>query len=74
MVGRIMMIFVAKIEIETEPLHIVIVAVCRDITLLQQPNLTISQWCRYFKHRMISNFPYIALIGGVIQLAFLEDR
>ena len=68
----VLMIFVAKIEKEAKPLHIVIVAVWWDITLLQQPNITVSQLCGYFKYRMISSC-LISLLLGCYPVSFLQD-
>lgn len=42
LVGRIVLIFVAKIEIEAEPLQIVIVAVCRNLVLYQPPKIGVN--------------------------------
>jgi hypothetical protein len=39
------------------------VAVWWDVTLLQQPNITVSQLCGYFKHRMISSCVISPLLG-----------
>ena len=46
LVGRIVMIFVAKIEIEPELLQIVIVAEWPDLALCQPPKIGVSQLCR----------------------------
>ena len=70
MLARFMIIFVAKINIETEPLRIMIVAVCRDISLCQPPEISVSEFWGYVIHRI---YPYSLYRhrGDVIQVVFI---
>ena len=72
MLARFMIIFVAKINIETEPLRIMIVAVCRDITLCHPPNISVSEFWWYVKHRKYPVFLH-GHREGVIQIVFFIE-
>jgi hypothetical protein len=54
---------ISTIKIKAKPINIAIVAVCREVTLFQQPNITVSLLFGYFKYRMISNFLYQPYLG-----------
>jgi len=68
--GRVMVIFGAKIQIETEPFQVNVVAVMRDIVLPQQAAISAFQLLAEFKHRVMK-FLYMMILWYTIQLAFV---
>ncbi len=51
-----MMILVAKIKIEAQPLKVAVVAVSRHLTLCEERSILVSQFRRNVNHQELSNF------------------
>ena len=66
-----MMILAAKIEIEAQPLEVVIMAMSGHVTLRQQPSISLFQWFGYGKRETLAR-TLVRAYKNIIQSDFLQ--